>query len=62
MTTDEIVRALLYCKHSDGDLCAICPFEKLGTDCSKLLYSYAANRLRYLASEVEEKEETNETE
>lgn len=48
---EDIVKALIYCKHRDGKLCDMCPYGKYAPDCSHMLLDAAADRIRELRKE-----------
>lgn len=54
MSDKDICKALIYCKHSDGALCNMCPYAKFTPNCSKVLLDDAANRIRELSDNKEE--------
>ena len=53
MSNEDICKALIYCKHSDGALCNMCPYANFGHNCSKMLLDDAANRIKELSSKEE---------
>ena len=56
MSNADICKALIYCKHSDGALCDICPYSDRGHTCSKQLLDDASNRITKLESELKDLE------
>ena len=56
MSNADICRALIYCKHSDGALCNMCPYGDRGNTCSKQLLDDASNRIKLLESLLKNKE------
>ena len=53
MSNEDICKALIYCRHSDGALCNMCPYSRFSSNCSKFLLSDAAERIRELSSKEE---------
>ena len=60
MTITEISKALIYCKHKDMSLCAMCPYIKYPVDCSKRLLDDAAKMLISLQHLSDEKKHNEE--
>ena len=50
---EELVKALIYCKHKDGELCDMCSFGRFAPHCSSILLDTAVARIRELAPEAE---------
>ena len=46
---EDVVKALIYCKHKDGELCDTCPYGRYAPDCSSILLDAAAARIRELS-------------
>ena len=48
-TDEQIIVALLYCRHRDGELCNICPYSCIaGGQCSNRLLTDASRRIKEL--------------
>lgn len=45
---DELVKALIYCKHNDGALCNMCAYGRFAPHCSDVLLDAAVDRIREL--------------
>ena len=45
---DELVKALIYCKHNDGELCNMCAYSRYSPHCSDMLMDAAVDRIREL--------------
>lgn len=43
---EDVVKALIYCKHKDGELCNMCPYGRFAPHCSSILLDDAAARIR----------------
>ena len=52
MNDVQLMTGLTYCGISDGDLCAICPYNSIaGGNCKKVLTREAVNRIKELLEE-----------
>lgn len=51
---EELVKALIYCKHHDGELCNYCDFGRFAPHCSDVLADAAVDRIRELNKELAE--------
>ena len=52
MNDVQLMTGLTYCGISDGDLCAICPYNSIGGGkCKKVLTREAVNRIKELLEE-----------
>ena len=46
------MKALIYCKHQDGELCNFCAFGRYAPHCSDILADAAVDRIRELVKET----------
>lgn len=53
---EKIIYALRFCVSNDGEYCDLCPYQNVGTNCSRRLLRDASNRLRELTIERKEEE------
>lgn len=63
VTDTELLKALVYCRNRDGDLCGMCAYSAIaGGECSNVLLREARDRIKELIKENEElkKEIANE--
>ena len=51
---EDIVKALIYCKHKDGELCDMCPYGRYAPHCSSMLLDAAAARIKELAPDSDQ--------
>lgn len=45
---DELIKAVIYCKHHDGELCNMCVYGKYSPHCSDVLADAVVRRMREL--------------
>ena len=58
MNDVQLMTGLTYCGVSDGDLCAICPYNSIaGGNCKKVLTREAVNRIKELLEERDNQSE-----
>ncbi len=49
---DDLVKALIYCKHKDGELCDMCAFGRFAPHCADILIDAAVDRIRELQKQI----------